>query len=352
MSEPFRVAVSRDFLGPGGKISFGDIGLGLLDDAPGVRWEFLAEDRKEIEAGQLRDFDALLLLVPRVTAATLEGSDRLAIVARFGVGYDQVDVEACTRAGVILTITPDGVRRPVAVAAITFLLALSHKLVVKDRLVRAGRWAEKIDHMGQGVTGRTLGMVGLGNIGREVCLLARPLGLRCLASDPHVSRDAAADAGAELVDLEDLLRRSDYVCVTCALTPETRHLLSAERIALMKPTAYLINVARGPIVDQEALVEALRSRRIQGAALDVFEEEPVDPRDPILDLENVILAPHAICWTDECFHQIGASACRSILEVAAGRVPGPVVNRAVLSSPALLQKLDRIAGRPGRSATR
>ena len=144
------------------------------------------------------------------------------------------------------------------------------------------------------------------------------------------------------MSLENLLRESDFVCVCCALTPETRHLLDAERIALMKPTAYLINVARGPIIDQAALTEALRSGTIQGAGLDVFETEPIDPQDPLLALENVILAPHALCWTDECFHGNGVSACGSILEVAAGRIPGPVVNRDVIGHPLLLEKLRRI----------
>ena len=166
MSERFRVGVTRDFLKPDGTIGFGDIGLGLLDAAPGVDWEFLAEDTRELRGDQVAAYDALLVLTPRVSAATLAGADRLAIVARFGVGYDNVDVPACTAAGVLLSITPDGVRRPVAASVMAFLLALSHKLLIKDRLTRAGRWAERLDHMGMGLTGRTLGVVGLGNIGR------------------------------------------------------------------------------------------------------------------------------------------------------------------------------------------
>ncbi len=345
MSASFRVGITRDFLKPDGTIAFGDIGLGLLASAPAVEWEFLAENTKELRADQARGYDALLVLGPRVTAATLEGVERLAVVARFGVGYDNVDVPACTRNGVILTITPDGVRRPVAAAAITFLLALSHKLLVKDRLTREGQWGEKLDHMGMGVTGRTLGVIGLGNIGREVFELARPFGMRHAAFDPYADRAGAAAAGIELVDLDTLLHQSDYVCVCCALTPETHHLIDAARIAIMKPTAYLINVARGPIVDQKALVAALRERRIQGAGLDVFEEEPVSPGDPILKLESVILAPHAICWTDECFKLNGQSACRSILDVAAGRAPRNVVNREAIGAPRFQEKLKRFAER-------
>lgn len=342
MPGQFRVGVTRDFLGPDGCITFGDIGLSLLDQNPIVSWEFLAEDTAELCPDQVRDYDALLVLAPRVTAATLEQGERLAVVARFGVGYDSIDVPACTRHGVLLTITPDGVRRPVAAAAMAFLLSLSHKLLIKDRLTRQGRWSEKLNHMGMGLTGRTLGVIGLGSIGQELCGLASPFGLRLVAFDPYVDPDVAVRTGVERMSLENLLRESDYVCVCCALTPETRHLIDAERIALMKPTAYVINVARGPIIDQAALTAALRTGAIQGAGLDVFETEPVDPQDPILALDNVILAPHALCWTDECFHGNGISACASILEVASGRIPGPIVNRDVIDHPLLIEKLRRI----------
>jgi D-3-phosphoglycerate dehydrogenase len=328
----FRVGVTRDFLGPDGSVGFGDIGLDRLGEA-GVAWGFLPDSDGEVRAEHARDFDGLLVLAPRVTERTVAGAagaGRLKVVARFGVGYDNVDVPACTRAGVLLTITPDGVRRPVAVAALTLLLALSHKLLIKDRLTRAGRWSERLGHNGQGVTGRTLGIVGLGNIGRELATLARPLGLTVLASDPRVGPEVAAAAGAGLVPLDDLLRRSDYVSICCALTEETHHLLDAGRIALMKPTAYLINVARGPIVDQAALSEALRDRRIQGAGLDVFDPEPVPADDPILGLDNVILAPHALCWTDECFEGNGRLAVESLIDVARGAVPRRVVNEDAL----------------------
>jgi phosphoglycerate dehydrogenase-like enzyme len=341
MSHTFRVGVTRDFLKADGTLGFGDIGLELLDSAAGVEWEFLPDNTSELEAGQVRDYDALLVLAPRVTAKTLDGADRLTVVARFGVGYDTVDVDACTRNNVLLTITPDGVRRPVAVSAIAMLLALSHKLLIKDRLTRAGKWHEKLEHMGIGLTGRTLGLVGLGNIGREIIKMAAPFEMRHMAFDPFVNASDAANLGVELLDLDTLLTTADFVCVCCALVPETHHLLDARRLALMKPTAFLINVARGPIVDQQALTAVLRERRIQGAALDVFEKEPIDADDPLLGLENVILAPHAICWTDELFVGNGRSACQNILDVAAGRAPKYVVNRAVIEQPRLQEKLSQ-----------
>lgn len=326
----FRVGVTRDFLKPDGTSGFGDIGLDQFD-AAGIPWDFLPGSGAEIPAEAARDYDGLLVLAPKVTARTLEGVGRLQIVARFGVGYDNVDVPACTRAGVLLTITPEGVRRPVAVAALTFVLALSHKLLVKDRLIRTGRWAEKLDYNGQGVTGRTLGLLGLGNIGRELAGLARPLGIQVQAHDPWVDVQAATSLGVTLLPLEELLRTSDYVCICCALTAETHHLLNAERLALLKPTAYLINVARGPIVDQAALTKCLQERRIAGAGLDVFEREPIDPSDPLLALDNVILTPHAISWTDECFALNGRSAIGSLIDVGHGQAPRHIVNRDALA---------------------
>jgi phosphoglycerate dehydrogenase-like enzyme len=326
----FRVGITDDFLRPEGTLGFGDIGLDLFD-REGIAWEFIPAPGGEIAREPASEFDGLLVLGPRVSQRTAGQPGRLKVVARFGVGYDNIDVPACTQAGVLLTITPEGVRRPVAVAALTLLLALSHKLLIKDRLTRAGRWSERLDHTGQGITGRTLGILGLGNIGRELASLARPLGLSVIGHDPWVTEEAAARAGVSRLPLDAVLSRADYVCVCCALTAETRHLLDAARIALLKPTAYLINVARGPIVDQAALYEALRDGKIQGAGLDVFEQEPVASDDRILTLDNVILAPHALCWTDECFGANGRSAIGSLIDVSRGIVPTHVVNRDALA---------------------
>ncbi len=337
----FRVGITRDFLKADGSVGFGDIGLGLLDETKNLRHEFLPQALSELPRDLVDQYDALLVLAPRVTASTLDGCERLSLVARFGVGYDTVDVDACTRNGVLLTITPEGVRRPVATAAFAFLLALSHKLIIKDRLTRGGRWTEKLDHMGTGLTGRTLGVIGLGNIGRELFRLATPFEMRHVAFDPYLGQAPATTDGIEMLSLEQVLTESDFVVVCCALTAETHHLLDARRLRSMKPTAYLINVARGPIIDQAALTAALAERRIAGAALDVFETEPVAADDPILQLDNVIVAPHAIAWTDELFNRTGRVACQSIIDVAQGRLPQSIVNRQVLDHPALQGKLSR-----------
>jgi phosphoglycerate dehydrogenase-like enzyme len=346
MAETFRIGLTRDFLRPDGTVAFGDIGLGMLEGQPGIEFDYLADNAVELGPDQVRGYDALAVLAPRVSAKTLEGADRLAIVARYGVGYDTIDVPACTAKGVALTITPDAVRRTVATVVMTYVLSLSHRLLEQDRATRAGEgWSRKLDLMGYGLIGKKLGLIGLGNIGSEVVKLARPFDLVPIASDPYVHPDRAAELGVELVDLETLLRTADYVVVLCALTPETRGMLSAGRLALMKPTAFLINAARGPIVDQRALYEALRDRRIRGAGLDVFEQEPIDPADPILALDNVTVSPHALAWTDEWAYASGQSAIRNMLAVAAGQNPTYVVNREVLESPLFQDKLRRYAGR-------
>jgi D-3-phosphoglycerate dehydrogenase len=206
--------------------------------------------------------------------------------------------------------------------------------MVKDRLTRqaAAGYARRSDHMGVGLVGRTFGSLGIGNIGAEVFRLLKPFDMKFIAHDPYADKKAAADLGIELVGLEDVFRRADVLSVSVPLSPETHHIVNAERLGLMKPTAYLINTSRGPVVDQKALTKVLQGDLIAGAGLDVLEQEPPDPDDPILTLDNVLLAPHALCWTDQCFAGNGAADVAAVLEFQHGRVPRGVVNRNVLES--------------------
>src|SRR5690242_4205080 len=205
---PFRVALSGDFKKPDGSPTFPDFDLGPLLSAPGVETAFLGP-ANPVTAEQLVDFDALILLMPRFAAESIPPGGRLGLVARFGVGYDNVDAEACTRAGIALVITPDGVRRPVAVSIVTLMLALTGKLMIKDRLTRAGPpgFAQRMDHMGFGVANRVLGSIGIGNIGAELFRLAKPLDMQFLGYDPYVDRSITAQLGVELVALDELFRR-------------------------------------------------------------------------------------------------------------------------------------------------
>jgi len=328
MTEKFRVGLSADFRNADGSPTFRDFDLAPLMTDTGVEVSFL-EPESVLSSSQLEDIDALILLAHRFGRHSVPKSGRLGVIARFGVGYDSVDVKACTDAGIALVITPESVRRPVAVAIITLMLALT----VKEKLTRAGAqgFAQRGANMGFGLVGRTFGSLGAGNIGAEAFRLAKPLDMKLIAHDPFADAALMADIGVELVSIEDLFRRSDVLSISCPLTDATRHIVSAELLALMKPTSYLINTARGPVVDQKALVKVLQERRIAGAGLDVLEQEPPDPGDPILALDNVILTPHALCWTDQCFAHMGAMDIQAVLEYRDGRAPsGAIVNRSVL----------------------
>jgi phosphoglycerate dehydrogenase-like enzyme len=340
MSKVFRVALSGDFKKADGSPTYTDFDLAPLKSAANVEMAFL-DNVSPLSADQLEDFDALILLAHRFTADSVPKSGRLSVVARFGVGYDTVDVPACTAADIALCITPDGVRRPVAVSIITFMLALTGKLMVKDKLARQGApgFAARGSHMGTGLVGRTLGSIGLGNIGAEMFRLAKPFDMTFVAHDPFADKTVASELGIELVGLDDVFARSDVLTVNCPLSADTHHLVNAQRLSLMKPTAYFINTARGPIVDQKALTAVLAAGKIAGAGLDVFEVEPTDPNDPIFKLDNVIAAPHALCWTDQCFAGNGAADIKAVLDVQRGVVPRGVVNREVLDKSGFKDKL-------------
>ena len=331
MNTKFRVGLTRDILDSRGEPAFGRAALEVLDRDPNLQWEYLPAVVAEIGPELAAQYDALYVNIARVPAGAVERADcRLRIVARHGVGYDTVDVAAMTRAGVLVTNTPTAMPRPVATTALTFVLALAGKLFLKDRLTRSGRWHERMDNMGMGLTGRTLGVIGAGGIGKELLRMAHVFDLKLLATDPVANDVELGYIGARKVDLDTLMRESDFVVVCCLLNEHTRHLMGAEALAKMKPTSYLINVARGPSVDEKALIDVLQKRRIAGAALDVFEQEPVDPANPLLAMDNVIVTPHSLCWTDECFHNMASTGLRSIVEVLNGRIPEFLVNRAVL----------------------
>ena len=341
MNAPFRVALSGDFRTADGSAVYPDFGLKPLLEAPGVEMAYL-DNATPLRSSDLEDFDALILLAHRFAPESAPKNGRLTIIARFGVGYDTVDVPTCTAADIALAITPDGVRRPVAVSIMTFILALTGKLMVKDKLTRQGPagFAARGEHMGFGLVGKVLGSIGIGNIGAELFRLAKPFDMRFIAHDPFADTKLAAALGVELVGLDDVFARADIVTVNCPLTAETRHLVNADRLTLMKKTAFFINTARGPIVDQKALTDVLARGRIAGAALDVFEQEPADPSDPLFALDNVIVTPHALCWTDQCFAGNGAADIQAVLDIQQGRIPRGIVNRAVLEKPNFQRKLE------------
>ena len=330
MAEKFRVGVSQEVVTADGGTIFGEDAMKILDD-PAVEWEILADKVPALTPEHAAKYDAFCLMTAKVTRETLSGPDRrLKLVARFGVGYDSVDVAACNDNGVMLTITPDGVRRPVAASVMAYVLALAHRMILKDKLVREGRWTEKGNFLGMGLMGRTLGVIGVGNIGAEIFRLAQPFDMRLLGCDPNVPQSSVNALNVTITDMDTLLRESDFVSVNTLLDESTRGLISAREFGLMKPSAYFINTSRGPVVDEAALTETMKNKRIAGAAIDVFEQEPLSPDNPLLKMDNVILAPHAICHTDECMRILGERAFQAAVDLCHDRKPGHLVNLEVL----------------------
>ena len=322
----FKIGLSRDLLNPNGEPSFGESPLAVLDESPALEWEYLAEDCTEITPEIAAAYDGLYVNSPKVTANSVDRDDcRVRIVARHGVGYDSVDVAALAKKGVIVTNTPHAIRRPVAVAAITMITALAGKLFTKDRLTRNNAWNDRTAHMGIGLKGRTLCIIGGGGIGQELLRMVTAFEFNLLGVDPHQDAAVIQSLGAKLVSLNDGLQQADFVVICCLLNDDTHHLINRDTLAKMKPDAYLINMARGPVVDESALIEALQTRQIAGAGLDVFEQEPVAPDNPLLTMDQVILTPHSLCWTDHCFEDIASDGLGCLVDFANGKTPRFVV---------------------------
>ena len=294
---------------------------------------------------QLEDIDrhdAIFALATKFTVASVSGAKRLALISRWGVGYDMIDVPAITEASIALAITPGAVRRPVAEAILALLFALTTNLVGQDKIVRQGKWRGQLPALGRNIKGRTLGSLGCGNIAGELFRMACSLGFgRMIAHDPFLTPGQAMLLGVELVTLEELFEQCDFLSINIPLSAATRSLVGRPLLSRMKPTAYLINTARGPIINEAELSEALEQRIIAGAGLDVFEEEPLPASSKLRELDNVILAPHGLAWTEELARDNTMEACDNILALLTGQPPGPVVNRDVLSHPAFLKKLEQ-----------
>ncbi len=293
-------------------------------------------------AVDLDRYDGILAMATRLDKTNLVGLQRLTVVARWGVGYDRIDTDAMTEAGVLLAITPNAVRRPVAEAAIGLIFATTLNLVTQHRVVAEGKWRGALPGLGRNIAGRNLGSIGLGNIASEMFRMSASLGFgKLLAHDPYATEAHAASIGVQLVSLEDLFRESDFLCVHCSLSDATRGLVNRDLLRLMKPTAILINTARGPIVHEAALIHALKEGWLAGAGLDVFEVEPLPADAPIRACPNVVLAPHGLAWTTELARDNSLEACGNLLAVALGRLPGGIVNRAVIDNPLFQNKFQR-----------
>jgi D-3-phosphoglycerate dehydrogenase len=272
--------------------------------------------------------DALLVGTARIGAALLDAAPRLRIVARYGIGVDNVEVEEATRRGVVVTNAPGFCREEVAEHVLALLLCLARGVHLYDRALRAGDWTRAGARSVRRVAGQTLGVVGFGAIGRTVAERATGIGMRVIAHDPVVDV-----TGAEPVTLEELAQRADVVTLHTPLTDETRGLVNERFLAAMKPTAFLINTARGALVDQEALTTALAEGRIAGAGLDTFVPEPLPAGHPLLESERALLTPHVAFYSEESVHDVRVRAAQAVAEALAGERPAETVNPAVFEHP-------------------
>ncbi|MES1159879.1 MAG: NAD(P)-dependent oxidoreductase, partial [Bacteroidota bacterium] len=255
----------------------------------------------------------------------------LKAICRFGVGYDMVDLQACSQANILVTITRGAVNYSVAEATLTWMLTLSHRVFEKDKLVRNGNWADRSHYMGGELRGRTLGVIGAGGIGGKLVEMIRVFDMNPpLAFDPYLDKKKAAAAGMQLVDLDTLMKQSDFISINCPLTDETRNLIGQKELSLMKKEAFIINTARGGIIDEPALVKVLTEKSIAGYATDVFAVEPPSVEDPLFKLDNVIVAPHCIAWTHDLFREIGRKVCGQVVQIARGEIPEDVVNKDII----------------------
>jgi D-3-phosphoglycerate dehydrogenase len=273
--------------------------------------------------------DALLVQFAQVRKDVIDSLQNCKVISRYGIGVDMIDLEAAAARGIPVANVPDFCIDEVSTQTIGFLVDLNRHTRELDDYVRTGGWGHRPVPCAapRRLAGQVLGIVGLGAIGREVARKAGALGLIVLAHDPFVE---SAPAGVTLVDLDALLQRSDYVTLHCPLVPQTRGLIGAAAFAQMKPTAYLLNLSRGPVVDQDALLAALTDGSIAGAAVDVLTTEPPAIDDPLLSLPNLLVTPHSSSWSAESSDQLRHDAAANVVEALSGRLPRSIVNRSLL----------------------
>jgi glyoxylate reductase len=289
---------------------------------------------REVLLREVADVDGLYCnITEKVDAQVLEAGKKLKIVASMSVGFDHIDLETATKRGIMATHTPGVLTEAVADETFGLMLAVARRLVEADGYVREGSWKLKWSPMllvGRDVYAKTLGIYGLGRIGIAVAKRAKGFGMRIIYYDAFRNEEAEKSLGIEFKSKEDVIRESDYLSVHVPLLPETKNSIGPKEFTMMKRTAFLINTARGGVVDEKALVEALRAETIAGAALDVFEKEPVDMDNPLLKMKNVVVAPHLASGSIESRTAMAVLAAQNMVAGLTGQVPPNLVNKQVL----------------------
>ena len=323
----FTLGITGDLLTNEGNPCFGLQPLEALYKEKKILVEWMDPSIQILSEKETTKYDAILLNSPRLTKESINPkNNKVKIVSRFGVGYDSVDLDVLKKNNIVLTNTPNAVRRPVAVASLTMILSLSGKLMIKDNLVREGRWNERTNHMGVGLINKTLGIVGFGGIGREFVKISNGLFRNIICYDPFVGKEEMKNLQVDKVDFDEIANSSDFLVILCDLNEKTRGMIDSTFLNKMKSSSYLINLSRGPVVNENHLITSLKQNKISGAGLDVMTNEPIEENNELLNLKNTILTPHSLCWTDECFDSIAKEAITSILNYFNNK---KIINRVV-----------------------
>ena len=311
----FIIGISSDLLTNEGKPCFGEQPLEGIYKEKKILFEWMEPNIQVLSEKETSKYDAILLNSPKLNNNSINPkNNKLKIVSRFGVGFDSVDLDVLKKNKIILTNTPNAVRRPVAVASLTMILSLSSKLIIKDNLLRKGRWHERTNHMGVGLTNKTLGLIGFGGIGREFVKISNNLFKKVICYDPFVDKQEMRNFKVDKVDFSEIANSSDFLVILCDLNEKTRGMIDRTFLNKMKSSSYLINLSRGPVVNENDLIASLKQNKIAGVGLDVMMNEPIEEDNELINLKNTILTPHSLCWTDECFNSIATEAISSILD--------------------------------------
>ncbi len=274
-----------------------------------------AQCRTEAEViASAHNADGLINQYAPLGRLVIESLEKCRIISRYGVGLNTVDVPAATERGIVVANVPDYCMDEVSDHALALLLSWARRVSRLDRNIRSGNWDYKVGAPIYRLRGRTLGLLAFGRIPRALAPKARAVGLRVLAYDPYIDQNIMTESGVEPCELDDLLQRSDFVSIHVPLSPATRHLISLEKLALMRPEALLINTSRGPLINEADLLTALRAGQIAGAALDVLEDEPIRPVHPLAELDNVLLTPHVAWYSVESEMEMRTKAARNVLQ--------------------------------------
>lgn len=296
----------------------------ILNDTGQIVWAEGNEESQLIE--DVKDAEIVITGSRLISKKAIFAGKKLRGVIAYGVGFDHIDVAAATEKKVYVANTPGVNAVTVAEFAFGLMLSLGRKIPLLNESVKAGKWV-RWELIGKELWGKTLGLVGLGRVGTYLATIGKGFGMKLLVYDPYVPKERVVEVGGEPVVLEDVLRQSDFVVVCCLLTDETKGLISGKAIDLMRPTAFLINVARGPIVDEGALIKALQEKRIAGAGLDVFEKEPPKPDNPLLKFENVVASSHMAGLSIESTERIQLTVAQEAARILKGEEPKYLVNK-------------------------